>query len=349
MAGVSITTVSKVISNTPYVSTETRLRVEEAVKSLHYSPNLAARSLLRQQSFIAALFLPYIEGNTAIDSYLSELIRGAEQELGEHEYSLLLSVAKSPGAQQKAASLIQSGYIDGVLTVDVMPSSGPLAEQLRAANVPVVANGYPGERFKNVVYADDRDGARQAIEYLLSLGHKRIALIGPRPGYILQLDQRIKAAREKLAEVGLPLDEHRYLAWSNLSSETAMRACASLLQQAQPPTAIYAANDFMALGALQQAQLLGVAMPETLSIVGNDDISQAALSHPTLTTVQQPIYEIGVQMASRLLELIKHTHSRRKTLSGQHQLGIEELVFVDILPSRLLVRQSTGPASTQNN
>lgn len=339
MAGVSITTVSKVISNTPYVSAETRSRVELAIKQLHYSPNLAARSLLRQQSFIAALFIPYIEGYSAIDPYLSELIRGAEQELGEHEYSLLLSVAKTAGAQRKAASLIQSGYVDSVLTVDVMPSSGALSEQLRAAQIPAVANGYPTERFKSVVHGDDEDGARQVIEYLLRLGHRRIGIVGMRPGYMSSLDVRLKTISKVLAEAGYPLDESRYLAYGTLSPTSGMRAAAYLLQQAEPPTVIYALNDHMALGTLQQARLMGLGVPEALSIVGHDDIPLAGLSDPALTTVRQPIYQMGQYMSRRLLELVKYSYQRRK----QHDTCDNELTFVDVLPCELVVRASSGP------
>jgi DNA-binding LacI/PurR family transcriptional regulator len=340
MAGVSITTVSKVISNTPYVSAETRARVEEAISHLHYSPNLAARSLLRQQSFIAALFIPYVEGYMAIDPYLGELIRGIEQTLSEQEYSLLLNIAKSEGAQRKAASLIQSGYVDGVLTVDIMPSSGTLAEQLCEAGIPAVANGYPSERFKSVVHADDAQGARLMVEHLLRLGHRRIGVIGVRPGYVLSVDARLNAIRETLASAGYPLDESRYLAWGTLNPETGMRACAWLLQHPEPPTAIYALNDQMALGALQQARALGIAVPQALSIVGNDNVPLAGLSHPSLTTVEQPIYEMGKQMAKRLIDSIRHSQLRRKagiTVNGT--LGSS----VDVLPTRLVVRESSGP------
>lgn len=342
LAGVSITTVSKVLSNTPYVSTETRARVEEAVKQLNYSPNLAARSLLRQQSFIAALFIPYVEGYSTIDPYLSELIRGAEQTLGEHEYSLLLSIAKNPGSQQKAASLLQSGYIDGILTVDVMPSSGQLAEQLRMVCVPAVVNGYPSDRFQGVVHGDDRDGASQVIDYLLESGHRRIGVIALRPGYMASLDVRLNTVRQKLAEAGYPLDERRYLAWGNLTPESGGRACARLLQQDPPPTAIYALNDHMALGALQHAQAMNIAIPAALSIVGNDDIPLARVSNPTLTTVAQPISEIGISMANHLLKLIQHSYIRRKTHSTDTLE--DELSFEDELPVRLVVRQSSGPA-----
>lgn len=341
LAGVSITTVSKVISNTPYVSAETRARVEEAIKTLHYKPNLAARSLLRQQSFIAAMFIPYVEGYYEIDPYLSEVIRGAERELGEHEYSLLLSVAKNPGAQQRATTLLESGYADGILTVDILPSSQWLSEQLKAFGIPAVANGYPSPRFDTVVHANDKDGARQVIEYLLGQGHRRIAIIAVRPGYVPTSDVRLDGVRETLAAAGYPLDEAHYLTWGNLTAEAGKRGCQKLLEQTPPPTAIYTFSDRMALGALQQARMLGIAVPEQLSIVGNDDISLARLSHPALTTVEQPLFEIGQQMASRLLEKIQQAQFRRK-----HPVVFQEAerAIEDVFPAGLLVRDSSGPA-----
>ncbi len=345
MAGVSITTVSKVLSNTPYVSSETRERVVKAIRELHFSPNLAARSLLRQQSFITALFLPYVEGYSEIDPYLSELIRGAEQQLGEHEYSLLLSIAKSPGAQHKATTLIQSGYVDGVLTIDVMPSSESLAQELQEMGVPAVANGYPSSRFTSVVHADDEGGAQQVIDYLLAQGHRRIGIIGVRSGVMTTLDLRLATVRQRLAEAGYPLNEEKYLAYGNLHPDGGMRACSRLLKQDEPPTAIYAFNDHMALGALQQAQIMGFCVPETLSIVGNDDLPLARLSHPTLTTVAQPVYQIGAQMANRLVELIKLNYIRRKQPKFE---TIEYLsLYEEVLKSQLIIRQSSGPVGNK--
>lgn len=334
-AGVSTATVSKVLSNTPYVSEATRAKVLQAVAELGYVPSLAARGLTKARTYLLALVIPYTSDYLYSDPHLLELIRGIEQETKAREYQLLLSTAdrKIAGARavESAAEpyhrAVRSQYADGVIVVASSAFGGetppPLAQQL-----PTVGIGYHALGGRHTVHSDDRSGAAAATRHLLSLGHRRIGVINAVP-QITALVRRLEGHRLALAEAGVPWDP-ALMVWGDFSDDSGYRAVETLLALPDRPSALFAFNDRMAMGAIKRLRDAGLRVPEDVAVVGFDDIPAAALFDPPLTTVRQPAQEMGATAARLLFDLIEG-----------RPVDVEEVV----LPTELVVRRSSSPTA----
>lgn len=333
-AGVSTATVSKVLSNTPYVSETTRAKVLASIEELGYVPSLAARGLSKARTYLLALVIPYTADYLYSDPHLLELIRGIEQETKAHHYNILLSTGDRPtrdgnmddsavGPYQRA---VRSQYADGVIVVASSAFSGSGPKPL-TQKFPTVGIGYHAVGGRHTVHADDRAGAAAATRHLLALGHQLIGVISAVP-QITALSRRLEGHQQALAEAGLAWDP-RMLAWGDFTDASGYRAAEQLLALPQRPTAIFAFNDRMAMGAIKRGREMGLAVPDDLSVVGFDDIPAAALFDPPLTTVRQPALEMGATAARLLFDLIE-----------RRPVDAEEVV----LPTELIVRSSCTEA-----
>lgn len=325
LAQVSPATVSKVLNNRPYVSTATRARVERVIAETGFVPSQRARGLSKRRSFILGLLIPYTSDQLFADPHLLEIMRGIEAEANAHDYNLLLSTARAHvDAATAFTRLLRSDVIDGAIVVETLDVQ-PFAEALAQQHAPWVVIGYPGSAAVASVHADDFGGAVAATAHLLALGHRRVGVISssPRP---YALEERLRGVRAALAGAGLQLDE-AMLATGDFSIESGEAGAAALLERAASPTAIFALNDRMALGAVRAAWARGLAVPGDLSVVGFDDIALASLATPPLTTVRQPGYSLGGAAAAALFEL----------LDGA---GVPPPAT---LPTELIVRGTTGP------
>jgi DNA-binding LacI/PurR family transcriptional regulator len=326
-AGVSTATVSKVLSNTPYVSTQTRAKVLAAVQDLSYVPNLAARSLSKARTFIVGLFIPYAADTVFADPHVLDLIRGIEEEVGSRGYSLLLSTA-GDARQAPGRSGPRGAYADGAVLI--APSVlGLSAEDLGLRPDHCVVVGYHSPCGQgNTVHADDRAGAVMATEHLLHLGHDRIGVISATQP-IAALERRLEGHRDALQAAGQRPDP-QMVANGDFSLQSGYLAAQSLLALRPQPTAIFALNDRMAMGAMRLLKEQGLAIPADVTVVGFDDIPAAALFDPPLTTVRQPARLMGATAAQKLLSLIEG----------------DGAPFDDVeLPAQLMVRASSGPVS----
>lgn len=324
LAGVSPATVSKVLNNRPYVSAETRAAIERVIAETGFVPSQRARGLSKRRSFILGLLIPYTPDQVFTDPHLLECIRGIESEANEHEYNVLLSTARAPSeAASACVRLLRSDVIDGAVVLETLDLQ-PFAEGLGRREAPLVLIGYTHAEGICAVHADDYGGARQAAQHLLALGHRRIGVISsaPRP---FALEERMRGVQEALAAAGLQHDP-RLLALGDFSVESGEAAGALLLGLPEPPSAIFALNDRMALGVLRAAQSRGLRVPEDLSIVGFDDIALATLVTPALTTVRQPGFELGAAAARQLFALLENQPPQATS----------------VIPTSLLVRGSTG-------
>lgn len=332
-AGVSTATVSKVLSNTPYVKESTRARVLDAVAELEYVPSLVARGLSKAQTFILALVIPYTPDYLYSDPHLLELIRGIDDEARQRHYSLLLStggsmpVSRAPerAADTGAAWMHRGSYVDGVLLIAASALGSSLSD-LGFEGRPVVSIGYYAPAgCSATVHADDRQGAYAATQHLIALGHRQIGVISAtRP--LTALTRRLDGYHEALDRAGLVFDP-TLIAFGDFSPESGYEATRTLLAHQPRPTAIFAFNDRMAMGAIRCLRDAGLAVPHTMAVVGFDDIPAAALADPPLTTVRQPALEMGAMAARLLFDLI--------------QRKVEEAGEV-ILPAQLIVRESCG-------
>jgi DNA-binding LacI/PurR family transcriptional regulator len=302
-AGVSTATVSKALSNTPYVSEATRAKVLAVVQRLEYVPSLAARGLTNARTYIIGLVIPYVSDYLFSDPHLLEFIRGVEQEANTQDYNLLLATARAateaPSAYRR---LLRTKYVDGAILVAVRKGQ-PDSMGLESMDYPCVALGYHspcGEQ--NTVHANDRTGALLAVRHLLRLGHRAIGVIsGPPP--LTAVEERLMGYRQALAEQGIAYDE-TWIVEGDFTPDSGYQAVGDLLECCPGLTAIFSINDRMAMGAIQRMRAEGIRVPDDISVVGFDDIPSAEHFDPPLTTVRQPALKMGRIATRKLFELI---------------------------------------------
>lgn len=326
-AGVSIATVSKVISNKPYVSAATRQRVKAAIAEVGYVPNLAARALSTGKTHIVALVFPRVYDAVFKDPFVQHILEGVEAACIETGYNLLLS---TPGVtechpDERYLSLIESGYVDGIVAVDNVPGKSVAAPALEKG-IPTVVIGYGAAT--TFVRSDDYQGAFDLMQHVLHLGHRHIGLIATDPTLNHAIPLRLKAFHDAAKTYDLNLADMPR-SDGDFSIATGHACALQLLQQTPRPSALLCINDRMALGALQAAREKGLHVPRQLTIVGYDDIPTARVCDPPLTTVDQQAPLLGELAMTKLLQLMR----------GQPTES-------EIIPTKLVVRNTSAKVST---
>lgn len=294
-AGVSSTTVSHVINKTRPVSDDLSARVEAAMVELGFQPNALARSLRRKQTQTFGMIVP-----DSANPFFAEIGRGIEDTSFAAGYSIIL--CNSDGDRNRELlylDLLVQKQVDGVLLVPT-GDHAELAARLRTRNIPVVVidrdvSDAPIDR----AHIDNVAGGCMATRYLIELGHRRIGYIGG-PPHLSPVPGRGAGYLRALEEADLSIDD-RLIVAGNFRDVGGYNGTQALLALPDRPTAIFAGNDLMAIGALAAARAAGIAVPAELSIVGFDDIHLAGYINPPLTTVAQPKYELGVIAAELLL------------------------------------------------
>jgi DNA-binding LacI/PurR family transcriptional regulator len=299
-AGVSRATVSRVVNGSTRVAAPIREQVHRAVAELGYVPNLAARSLVTQRTDSIALILP--ETTTRVfsdDQFFPGIIRGVSQQLEAADKQLVLMLVGSVAAHERAEAYATGGHVDGVLFASVH-GADPLPELLARSGVPVVCSGRPMGRSKvPYVDVDQRGGVAAAVAHLLERGRRRIATIAGPQDMVAGLD-RLAAYRQALAGS----DRRSIVAVGDFTRESGVVAMRQLLADDPSLDAVFVASDLMAHGALRALRDAGRRVPEDVAVVGFDDIEMARYTDPPLTTVRQPIEEIGHTLARQLLRLL---------------------------------------------
>jgi LacI family transcriptional regulator len=323
-AGVSVATVSHVINETHYVTPELHERVFDAIRELDYRPNKLARALSRQAIPLLALIVPDIS-----NPYWSAVARAVQDVTDQHEYSVI--VCSSDGMPEREARFLRtlSGWVSGMILHPYHLASEHVS-RLSGDQVPVVILGDFTTPTKQPAHWDqvtssNLEGARLAVEHLIQLGHRRIGFVQGAEGTPSSL-RRLAGYRSALEQAGLPIQDE-LIAPGDYTQAGGRRALASLLALAQPPTAVFCANDLTAFGALEVAHRRGLEVPGDISIVGFDDIDEAASAQPPLTTISQPPRRVGTVTAETLIERLG---------------GRIEPTFRSV-PGTLMVRQSTAP------
>jgi DNA-binding LacI/PurR family transcriptional regulator len=300
-AGVSISTVSKALSNKSGISASTRQQVWDAAQSLGFVPSLAARSLTGGKTGIIGLLVPYSPEQLFADPHLLGNIHGIEQVLNEQNYNLLLATAqKEHDPASSYERLFRANYFDGVIVMETQESrQHELHRRLSQNEKPWVILGYPaGITPCYSVYADDFQGGQIAAEHLISLGHKQIGIVSadPRPS---AFDERLRGFEHILKQNNLQLNEASMF-FGDMTRDSGYKIALKLIKS--KITAIFALNDRMALGIMDWASENNVNIPEEFSLIGYDDISDAASSK--LTTIRQPAIEMGREAVNLLFRLI---------------------------------------------
>jgi DNA-binding LacI/PurR family transcriptional regulator len=334
-ANVSISTVSHVLSGKRPTSGPTKLRVEAVIEQLGYRPNRVAQSLVWRRPFALGLIIPDIT-----NPYFPPFALGAEDRVRDHGYTLVLGNSEyDPNREESYLELVRSQQLAGAIFClgDEMSPILPHLQRAVEEGLAVVLVHSPMASVPTVC-ADNRQGGRLAAQHLLDLGHRAIGIISALP-----LDEGM-ADREGgfldvLREAGLNVDRSAVPAmYGDHQIEGGRKATAELLAHAPDLTAIFVLNDLMALGALEAARAANRRVPADLSILGFDDIPFAALANPPLTTVGQPIRELGKRAADLLLRVIEDDVTL-PDLADSAQPNV-------LLPNELIVRQSTAAPRT---
>ncbi|WP_425833405.1 LacI family DNA-binding transcriptional regulator [Streptomyces fractus] len=329
-AGVGRGTVSRVINGSPRVSEATRTAVEAAVAELGYVPNTAARALAANRTDAIALVVPEPETRFFTEPYFSDVLRGVGAELADTEMQLILTFAGNDRERQRLAQYLGAHRVDGVLLVSVH-ADDPLPDLLGQLEIPAVVSGRRSatEPLPSVD-SDNYAGARSAVEHLLSRGRRTIATIAGRLD-VYGAQRRVDGYRDSLAGAGQEVDE-RLIVEGNFSEEGGRTAMAELLAARPDLDAVFAASDVMAAGARQVLREAGRRIPDDVALVGFDDSAIARHMDPPLTSVRQPMEEMGRAMTDLLLTEIA---DRRPAVS--RSLDCPQLM----LPTELVVRESS--------
>jgi len=298
-AGVSPSTVSHVINKTRFVSPEVRERVLSAMGEIGYQPNALARSLRRGETLTLGLLLP-----DSANPFFAQIAHIIEACAFDRGYSVVL--CNTEGDQQKErfyVDLLLKKQVDGTIFM----AAGDQTDSLRlllAKKLPfvIVDRDFP-ELLTDAVLVDNLAGGIQATSHLLSLGHRRIGCITG-PSTLTPSADRVTGYKTALQQAGIPIDPALILS-GDFHPESGYLAARQLLLLENPPTAIFACNDLMALGALRAASELSLSVPSDLSVVGFDDIELARYSNPPLTTIAQPIEELSQRATALLIERMR--------------------------------------------
>jgi DNA-binding LacI/PurR family transcriptional regulator len=329
-AGVGRGTVSRVINGSPRVSEATRAAVEAAVAELGYVPNTAARALAANRTDAIAMVVPEPETRFFSEPYFSDILKGVGAQLSDTEMQLLLIFAGGDRERRRLAQYLAAHRVDGVLLVSVH-ADDPLPDLLSQLEIPAVISG-PRSEHETLpsVDSDNYGGGRSAVEHLIERGRSRIATITGRLD-VYGAQRRIDGYRDALEDAGREVDE-RLIVPGDFTEEGGRRAMWELLERCPDLDAVFAESDVMAAGARQVLREAGRRLPDDVAMVGYDDSAIARHMDPPLTSVRQPIEEMGRAMIDLLLDEIA---DRRPAISR----GLERRQVV--LPTELVARASS--------
>ncbi len=320
-AGVSIATVSRVVNARYGVAETTVAKVREVIAELGYESSLVARSLRSQRTNVIAVLV------SGIEPFSAELLKGACHAVEDTGFDLIVysgGIKGQPGWERRHLARLAGTLADGTILVAPTVLAAPTEHPI------VSVDPHVGGSTQPVVESQNFEGALAATRHLLELGHRRIGFLGGRSD--LESARRREAGyRAAHADAGVPVDED-LVTEGNFTEDSAVAPAHDLLTRADRPTAVFAANDLMALQVVRAADELGLAVPGDVSIVGFDNIPESAMADPPLTTVDQHIQALGREAVRVLVDLIEHP--------DRH--GAHRPIHVT-LPTELVVRRSTAP------
>lgn len=322
-ASVSIATVSRVINKTGYVSPDLEERVHDAMRTLNYQPSALARSLRRQETLTIGVLVPQLD-----HPFFSALAFAIERALFESGYRTLICSAEEDREKERAyVDMLIQQRVDGVIFVPTGQSTENLRRMVERTMPVVLVDRNLEVPHVDRILSSNYDGAYQAMSYLLELGHRNIGIIGG-PTYSESMMMRIQGVKDALTAHHVELQPELMVIGEKHQFEMGYDTAIKLLEGAKTLTAIFALTDVMAIGVLHAAAKLDLHLPKELSVMGFDNIPLAAYSIPGLTTVAQPIYEMGQVAAEVLLKRIQNYDQPFQTIT---------------LDTKMIVRKSVTP------
>ncbi len=332
-AGVTHSTVSRALHDSPLISAETTERVHKVALELGYLPSAAARSLKTHQTHALGVVLSNID-----DPFFSEILQGIEDVAQANGYSLFIAASqRDPLREQTIVRAMREHSVDGVIICSTSFSASQ-GHSLVQVGVPIVViNNEAAEDYRYSIYHDDVDGTRQITRHLIELGHRKIAYLGNSLSGRTTL-ARLDGFRQEMAAAGLPIPPQYFLQAPGGGPEQGLAGLDLLLDLPDRPTALICFNDMMAIGVLKGLQQLGIQVPTEFSLTGFDNIVFSTYTNPPLTTFDQPKRSIGAKAAEQLLTLL---HSP----AGENDPNRPR---IQMLQGRLLVRKSTAPPPAED-
>lgn len=324
-ANVSYSTVSRVVNNKEYVKPETRRRVVQAMSRLGYQVNMQARSLAGGRSNVIGLLV--VDLTT---QYMGEIMRGIDDVLAANQYELMLYTTHRRKTKESTyVNMMARGLADGLLIV-LPRNTDEYLESLRTRDFPYVLIDQTSiDEADLTVTASNQQGGYEATKYLIELGHTRIGIVTGWMDMISARD-RLEGYKAAHADHNIPLDPELIFE-GDYTQSSGFNGATRFLHMEDRPTAVFASNDVQAMGVIEGIRACGLHVPKDLSVVGFDDIPMAALSNPRLTTVHQPLQEMGKIATQMLLESINNTEEKSKKTTSM------------ILPTELIIRETTAP------
>lgn len=311
-ANVSTATVSRILNGLPGYSDETRQKVQKVIEELGYQPNAIARGLVNKRTKTLGVLLPNVSS-----MFASEILNGIEDTAHESDYSVIVCNTDSNGVRTlKYLQVLNEKRVDGIIF-----TSEELKEDyykaMKEMNVPIVLVSTASDLYPlPYVKVDDMRAAYSATEYLIKNGHKKIAMISGRREDPIAGVPRVNGFKQALEDYGIPFEQNRITYGIDFGFKTGIMCMEELLKNAPDSTAIFAASDEIAIGAISVANKYNVKIPDQLSIIGYDNLKIAEMSVPPLTTVGQPLYEIGQTSANLLINMIDNNGPiKSKTIS----------------------------------
>lgn len=320
-ANVGVGTVSRVLNNSPSVSDETRQKVLDAIEELEYRPNPIARQLSTGRTLTIGVILPHL----TMPSYV-ERLRGVQRALADTKYDLVLFSVENPHQRDTYFDdLSRTSRVDGILIISLPPTDRQ-AERFAKSHTPtVLVDAYHPDLCS--IITDDIEGGKRVTEYLIQLGHRKIAFLGDylETPFHPSMRYRYQGYRESLEKANIPfLDE--YLVEGHNDRTTARQLARQLLSLADPPTAIFAGCDTQAIGVLDTARSMGIRIPEDLSLIGYDGIRDA--EYLNLTTIEQHLFDSGIDGVQLLINAMARN---------------QDFPCRKYLPVELIIRGTTAP------
>jgi len=317
-AGVSIATVSQVINGKGKISEKRRAEIMEIMERLHYQPSAIAAALTGKQTYTLGLLVPDIS-----NPYFAELARAVEDRSRQLGYSVVIcSTDNKDERVERYLNLLQQKRVDGMMIgtgIDNAEILSPLLQQ--SIPVALIARHMPSLSVHTVTI-DDILGGALAADHLLELGHTRVAVLSE-PSKVSSSQERVRGFRETLIKAGLTLEPNQ-IRESAADLSSAKKEALLLLGEKDHPTGLFCCNDIQAIGALQAAKELGLRVPEDVSIIGFDNTILASVTSPPLTTVAQPIEELGHRAVDLLIEELKDEQKEPQKIVLKPELVIRE-------------------------
>ena len=321
-AGVSHSTVSRSLSDSPLVTPDTKARIQRLAREMGYTPDAWARSLVMGRTRTVGVVV-----TTIADPFIAQVVQGIESTAYEHDYTVILASSNSdPSREIAAVEMLRSKRVDGVI-VTASRVGALYQDHLERIGAPVVLINNHSEQSGHYLYSvtvDSQHGGYLATRHLVELGHRRIAYVTGPLNHSSNTG-RLAGYAQALTEANIPFDS-ALVAPGNGRVESGEQALSDL-RSARPFTAVFCYNDMAAIGLLRAARRFNLAIPQDLSVVGFDDISFASYVCPALTTIAQPQFEMGQQAMQMALELMKDqqpTEGKTLDISIKGQLIVRE-------------------------